>query len=516
VFCLARVLLIWLAQLIRWHFTCHKKRNRMFFNSRGVIAEQYSDLQAIPILENARRKYQLPAASPQSTFRAVFQAVEIALLNLADLFSRAAAEVGQRQFGSAAVKMSWASGFHRVLVKLSALPQQLALGAGREESATLRISDSPALCDYLEALYRLDTSLEICANSLELDLERLLAEDSLDRNELRLLHLLRVCNHQATIWEYNLSEVYVPATVSSYVEFIAASKMREAVYDRVLAGDTYFTQFRGLHQIPEILCAEINDRLEYAIMAIDEARPHAAYEHLRYANILSAPILAALPPMTENLVTSDYHKIRENLGLTSGSHSVNLHYHLFRDLYQQLAERLTSWVMRGRAEGVESDVFWRKIRDAISNPDADANAFSFRLLANECLELRSFVQAWRDEHLQLPRNNLGGSRTKSLTGSVDAIKAVKGMRDAARVRDPMRPLARACGVWEERDTSTPTPVTEYLESAKSFDNRLADATGLTTQQHFPNVQNRVGVFANQCPFVPPPQRLVGTKRAGTV
>ena len=29
--------------------------------------------------------------------------------------------------------------------------------------------------------------------------------------------------------------------------------MREAVYDRVLTGDTYFTQFRGLHQIPETL-----------------------------------------------------------------------------------------------------------------------------------------------------------------------------------------------------------------------------------------------------------------------
>jgi hypothetical protein len=243
-------------------------------------------------------------------------------------------------------------------------------------------------------------------------------------------------------------------------------------------------------------------------VAIGVARPNVAYEHLRSANILSAGILASLPPMTENLVTSDYHRIRENLGLTSGSHSVNLHYHLFRDLYQQLWEGLANWMMDGQPRGDRDEVLQATILEAIRNPNRDANSFSFKLVANECLQLRAFIRAWRDEHLQLPRNNLGGSRTKSLTGSLDAIKAVRGMRDAARVKDPMQPLATAYQLRNERATTVPTPITEYLESAESMDNRLADATGQVTQQRFPNVQDRLGVFANQCPFVPPPQRLV--------
>ena len=73
---------------------------------------------------------------PKSTLRAVFQAVEIGLLNLEDLLSRAASDLDRRQFGAAAVKMSWACGFHRVLVKLSVLPQQLALIGDSEENRT--------------------------------------------------------------------------------------------------------------------------------------------------------------------------------------------------------------------------------------------------------------------------------------------------------------------------------------------------------------------------------------------
>jgi len=477
-------------------------------NSRGVIAEQYSELQAIAVLERARETYPLAAASPQSTLRAVFQAVEIALLNLEDLLSRAALDIKRRQFGPASVKMSWACGFHRVLVTLSLLPHQLGLIGKSEETGVLGVSDSPALGVYLEALRSLDESLAGCLSSSELNVEKLLAEDSLDCNELRLLHFARICNHETTVWECNLAEIRVPIAVPSYETFVVASVMRDAVYDRVLEGDTFFTQFRGLHQIPEILCTEINDRLEQSIVAIRAGQPRAAYEHLRSANILSAGILASLTPMTENLVTSDYHEIRENLGLTSGSHSVNLHYHLFKDLYQQLWESMADWIMDGQPHGEHAETLTATLRDASRNPDRGANTFLFNLLGDECLQLRAFIRAWRDEHLQLPRNNLGGNRTKSLTGSLDAIKAVKGMKDAARIKDPMQPLAIAHELRDERNGGARTPITEYLESPESMDSRLADATGHITQQRFQNVQQRLGVFATQCPFAPPPQRVV--------
>ncbi len=482
-------------------------------NERGVIAEQYSELQAIRVLDEARRSYPLPPTSPESTVRAIFQAVEIALLNLEDLLSRAAADVEDRCFGPAAVKMSWARGFHQVMVHLSVLPHQLGLVGDTGDSGTLRISDSPALRAYSQALRRFDFTIALCADSSELQIEKSLAEESLESNELRLLHLSRICSHETTVWERNLSAVYVPVEVPSYEEFVVTRGMRDAVYDRVLTGDTFFTQFRGLHQIPEILCVEINDRIEKAILEIDADRPHAAYKHLRCANILSAGILASLPPMTDNLVTSDYHNIRENLGLTSGSHSVNLHFHLFRDLYQQLWEALAKSIVGTQPHDVSGCPVESAIRRAAENPDQSREAFLLNLIGNECLQLRSFIGTWRDEHLQLPRNNLGSNRTRSLTGSLDAIKAVKGMRDAARAKDPMQPLASARGLLDDRATQAPRPITEYLQNPDSLDAIIADATGSVTQQRFHEVQARLGVFAKECPFSPPPRRVVSSEKS---
>src|SRR5205085_10124117 len=107
------------------------------------------------------------------------------------------------------------------------------------------------------------------------------------------LHSTRVCNHESTVWERNLAEVWLPADVPSYEEFVVASGMRAAVYDRVLNGDTYFTQFRGLHQIPETLADDVNDRLEQAIRDVRDNRLPRALEHLNCATMLSEAIVAA-------------------------------------------------------------------------------------------------------------------------------------------------------------------------------------------------------------------------------
>jgi hypothetical protein len=86
------------------------------------------------------------------------------------------------------------------------------------------------------------------------------------------------------------------------------------------------------------------------------------------------------------------------------------------------------------------------------------------------------------------------------------------MRDAARAKDPMQPLANARQLLDDRNTPAPTPLTEYLQSAESLDARIADATGSVTQQRFHNVQERIGVFAKECPFSPPPRRVVSSEK----
>ena len=477
------------------------------YNERGVIAESYHDLQGLGVLAAARAVSPLPRASAASTLRAVLQGAEIALLNLADLLDRAAADLPQGRVGAAAIKLSWARGFHRVLARVSLLPEQLALATeGGSERSVLGIEDSPAFVAYMRALRSFDHVVMRCADAGELDLGGALAEKSLDDPTLTLVHLARIGNHESTIWAGNLASVRVPIAVSSYQEFVVTDLMKEAVYERVLTGDTYFTQFRGLHQIPEILGEEVNDRLEQGVRDLRDGRWPSAAEHLRRVNVLGDAMQACLPPMVDSLATSDYHQIRENLGLTSGSHSVCLRFHLFTHLYEQWAEELGRSILTAAAAG-GTDA--KSIEDGIRWLDGerprDGDTWLLRLLVDESLKFRAFVFQWREEHLNLPRNNLGGESTKSLTGSPDAVQAVIHMRDAARHRDALLPVARARGVALPGGQPR-TAVHHYLESSVSLDSSLLRTTGRATKTRFQDVQERLGFFANRCPFAPPPRR----------
>ncbi len=479
------------------------------YNERGVIAEMYADLQAIPVLEAALEAYPLPTASAESTLRAVFQAAEVALLNLSDLVARAASDIESQALGPAVVKLSWARGFHRVMLQISLLPHQLGLACDAVEAhGVLRIADSPAFQEYVAALKRFDATLLQRIEARTFPIVDVIAHESLDSNRLKIVHLSRVSNHEASIWERNLAEIFVPAFVPGYQEFVVAQGMREAVYDRVLKGDVYFTQFRGLHQVPEILCFEVNDHIETAILDVRAGRLQQAHEHLSRVNILMEAIVSSLPPMADNLVTSDYHQIRENLGLTSGSHSVSLHYHLFRDLYQQLADALAGYLVDNPKKGGKNGALLQTLRQVAQRRFEELEAYLFHLLINESLRLRSYINQWRDAHLHLPRNNLGGSYTKSLTGSPDAIKAVRSMRDAARARDAMRAMAEARALQEVPLNAENTPLTHYFDTEASLDQKILEATGVATQERFHNVQDRLGFFANKCPFTPPPKRKV--------
>lgn len=479
------------------------------YNERGVIAENYYDLQGLGVLDAARQSYPLPKATGASTLRAVYQSVEIALVNLNDLMGRATADLENGAIESATIKMFWARGFQRVLTRLSLIPLQLGLMYEEYSSdGVLRIQDSQALADYLETLLRFDQVMRRRIESGDLQIDAALGEKSLDSAEFNLLHLTRVCNHESTIWERNLAEVHVPAFVPSYEEFVVARGMRDAVYDRVLKGDTYFTQFRGLHQIPETLGEEVNDHCEQAILDIRSSNLQEAVAHLNCINVLLEGMIAPLSPMADNLATSDYHQIRENLGLTSGSHSICLRFNMFTDLYTQLVEELTYGVVGRPAKECDEKEIEEAYRRVDSTRFENSSSWLLHLLINECLRIRSYIFQWRDEHLHMPRNNLGGEFTKSLTGSPDAINAVKHMRDAARAKDPMLPVIQARGLANGYGITALGQVTQYLESESSLDRKILAATGHITQHRFQDVQERLGFFANRCPFSPPPRRKV--------
>jgi hypothetical protein len=451
------------------------------FNEFGVIAETYAELQSLPLLAQARANFPLPPASGASRLRAICQAVEVALLNLADLLAGAAEDVYAKTDGPACVKVSWALGFHRVLTRLSLLPAQLALHAA-SPSGVFHLCRSPGLGAYIAAVRCFDAAIlkRISGNSL---LHECLSAASLDDRVFRILHLARVGNHESTIWERNLAWVSFPVPIPSEDALIGAALLQQAVEQPSLSVDTFFRQFRGLHQIPEILANEMNDHVEQAIRQLRQRELEEAAEHLDAALQFLDAMLACLPPIIDNLALSDYHSLRENLGLTSGSHSVALHYHLFDNLYEQLAEALY------------------KVRSS------DNQSWLLSYIQMLCLRLGAALVQWRDWHLHLPRNNLGSGPTHSLAGSADAVRMVEGLRSSARERDPLRPLALERGIQVD-EVDNERPLTQYLCSRESLDSHLLAVTGEITRRRFPDVQNRSGAFGQPCPFQPPPRREV--------
>lgn len=481
-------------------------RNETIYNNRGIIADNYHELQGIHVLEKARESHSLPRASVLSTLQALFQCVEVAILNLTDLFSRTEESIKKGDVNSALTKLSWARGFHRTLVQLSLLPMQLHIyeSTSYNQTTYLKISDSSSYHDYIRAIKAFDKSMLDTITEDEVTFRTVISSQSLESPRYMLIHLTRICNHESTVWERNLACVATPMVINSYKDFVASDIIHNAVYDRVLSGDTYFMQFRGLHQIPEILSREINDRIEAAILSIRSSNLKGAYEHLRTVNILTEGILATLPVIIDNLSTSDYHIIRENLGLTSGSHSVNLHYHLFRDLYNQLGEELNRKILTIE----KTDDINLAIHQVESRKSEEDISFHIHLLLNECLALQSFVHTWRDIHLQLPRNNLGGNYTKSLTGSSDAVFAVKKMRETARDKDIMAQFSKARNYKPLNETTIKLSLASYFETEDSLDKLILEITGEATKDGFKDVQERLGAFADNPSFIPPSKRRV--------
>lgn len=478
-------------------------------NELGPIASSYAELQGLGMLRQAREESPMGTASSSTTLRAILQTVELTLWNLIDLVDRSTTEARVGALGRAVTHWNWIIGFHQVLVTVALTYRRLALPvSSHEERSVLDLQASPALSAYRDALERFDAAILVRERHGQLDIRRSLASQSLDDNSFRLLHYVRLAAHQSLIWEELLASVTISMADRTYEEVVRPALIREAVFERRLKGDTYFTQFRGLHQVNEILGEEANDHLAEAVHHLQAGQAPPAFEHLRIVNLLLPSMLVALEVMAFRLSTADYHHIRENLGLTSGSHSAALHYHLFRDLYHQLASSLQRLgTARFGSDEPHRATEW--VHTVEGKRAADPDAWSLHLVVDGVLELRTALDHWRQLHLHLPRNNLGGPNTTSLTGSPDGLNTVRKLREKAKVHDPLN------AVFDQRMgcamITSPAParlLRDYLASDLSLDRRLLEETGKVTRERFAKVQERTGIFGEASPFVPPPRRTV--------
>jgi hypothetical protein len=251
-------------------------------NQRGPIAASYAELQAIEILVAAWRSSSVEQHSRASSLRAVLQSVEVLLLNLADLTTRAAANLRHGRLALTTTKLGWCLGIHRLATHLSFVASQVGIEFSAPSAASLPFADSPALADYVQETKDFDDQASPLLASDPCAIGPTTAVDPHDADgSARLFRAVSVCCHEATIWEGAFSAIVSPVQIADYGAFIDSRTIRAAVDALWLDGDTFITQFRGFHQIPELLSFEANAAITPAIRDLRAGARDAALCHTR-------------------------------------------------------------------------------------------------------------------------------------------------------------------------------------------------------------------------------------------
>ena len=451
-------------------------------NERGPIADSYSQLQSLHIIEAARLVYPVQVASEMSLIKSYLQVIEILSFNIINLINRADEHIQSTEIDLAFNKIKWAYETNELLFSIVCKLQDITLIEG--EHSYISFSGRKSEIELTKCIASIDASVEskLCVGDNYLGFAKYYQDSKVENTTLLLLEFLRKLAQKIKSWIGFLQNISIPIKIDSdfeYDQFIGYTHLKTAVEGIDLEGDTFFMQFRCFHQVPEIMALELNDRIQFAIENnIFENSNLLHSNEIYYIGDLSDIVLESLKPLISNLTPCDYHKIRENLGLTSGSHSINMHFKLLNEYYQKLASMFVHKVSSDKKylETAESLIAQRLVK-----------------------KLSNFTHNWRSIHIQLPINNLGGFNTKSLIGAQDAIETVKKIMNKAKADDPYYQYFQSY----ERLNHVENIFTEYLENRESLDSKLKMLIGEMTKKRFENVQKRMPPFDKPVRFVKP-------------
>ncbi|MEU0164206.1 hypothetical protein ABZ214_01835 [Streptomyces iakyrus] len=453
----------------------------------GPVAESYDQLHRIDLLGEARAARGVPKGTYDSTVCAVLQASEVCLLNLARLARRTQACLLADDIPAASRYVQWAVGFHRLLRRLGTVTfgARSVFGAGVSDgAAAVSISETAGYAAYVDALRGLEDVAKgsLLAGAPELT-RSTIATKSIDDSLYRVLHGIRTGCHDATKWESDLTAVPIGVSRSTD-ELISAETLARAVAATELNADTLHGEFVALHQVPEILCAEANDHLEVAIRAIRASALSRAAQHLTACRELLDPVVEAQRVMAEHLATGEYHGFRTNLGPASGTHSLSIKQHMFRDLFKHMWNDLEAWLDSLGASSLEET-----LRDIDARRHDDPEAWLRHTVVDQAFKLHSAHQQWRHEHLHMPRNCLGSGGTKSMIGIPDGPQAVYKMRDAANAQHSLATIHRARRT-PLTNAVPDSPLSKLITDPSSLDSELMRVVGEATREYFPQVQEQ--------------------------
>jgi len=399
--------------------------------------------------------------------RALLQASELIMVNVADLMHRAQTAVAGRDARKAVRLLEWLAATTKLWAIVAERGPELWFESDETDRASLTARQSPNWEEF-----------ELAERGLAREIAGWLFSDSVESPgdgeayAAAKRALLRITMSERLVLE-NLPVPWPHET--NYGRMVRSAEIRSCVHSSSVP-NTVFMEFRTTHQVPEILTDAINDHIERALSLINDSAPLDALAVLRRTEVLLDCSTRSLELLTENLRQDEYHAIREYLGLTSGSHSVGLAYHLMRDLYPMLAECLS----RQRPKKIARQEWW--------------------LLRASARSIGVRIDRWRLEHLNLPRGSLGEAAigTRSLIGARDALQTVSKLRESSRRRDPLlqSPARFYTSDWQSGDYS--------LEDIES---RILAEMADVTQSRFGDIQTRSGRFEKHPAFQAPPVRF---------
>lgn len=425
------------------------------FNELGVIASTYEQLQGIVDLRIAFEDTNCSISSrDEQLVRTLLQCMELLYLNISELSDRQRKAFKKLDLASSLQHSIW----HSALLNLGVKIINYATSICRSLKANTFPFNSPSGEIYLNSYEELSEAMLIIIEDQSEQMKRAIPFGSLNDPLAFIMHnMKKIYQYNEIILDrYNsFIRIHYNGKMAAH-SYLCFESLRRAFHNPRIKGDTYFSQFRLLHQIPELVgmyCIDIVDDLR----VIQE---HICFKKLtnllrRLIDLLQI-INCCSEPLLSYLIPSEYHKIRENLGKTSGSHSKTLETLLRRD-YTWLTDIITNFIASSALSAAEE-------RELTQN---------LELLHQEVL-------CWRDMHLGLPRNVLGGFRTKSLIGSPDAVSAAYDMRQSS--------------LPNKLNLSKPDLIPGRTSSSyiKKLDNKLLKITAEETKRKFSYVQERSG------------------------
>jgi tryptophan 2,3-dioxygenase len=402
----------------------------------------YPVLQGLPHLEAAREHFPVTEKSLDSLVKTVLQVMEIGLWNMVDLTRKATKDLQDWQIDQAAQKIKWVYGFNKVMGDVSLVVHSLGRGSASEE--VVGVSDSQAFASFKEVFSDFGKTV---LNG-DIDIQEAIEKSDLHPALASILQNVVTIDNEVNNWFRRLHKLKIHSTPPSSADFIGAEHIKKAVFALRLEGDgdSRFTQFRGLHQIPETLCSEANERLHLAIDSIRGNKPTEAAMHLNVVNLLLPGMLSSIRSMFENLTVKDYHEIRAALELTSGSQSQAIRSMLFIRVYKELSLALLSQLTHLSSDELQLMPMPNVVENVRQCLERKTDAQKdWDVVIDRALQLRAGIQGWRDLHISFPKLYLGGQGTRSLIGAY-AVKSADSMRTDGILQDPLAPVAAAVGL----------------------------------------------------------------------